>query len=133
MDRSGTRSLLHQMLSIATLCNRKDLASYCLEQGASLDSDDIYSIYRCIIGGKSFTTCKFLVAEGLYIKIKMDWMFDILTTAVEQNHLPWAKFCLENGANPNQILIWIHIVLSRLQPGMLLSNLYLCYSSTMQH
>ncbi len=96
-----SQSLLRQMLSIATLRNRKDLASYCLEQGARLNSDDSFSIHRCIIGGKSFTTCKFLVAKGLDINIKVDWMSDILTTAVEQNHLAWVRFCLENGANPN--------------------------------
>ena len=101
MDRSGTRSLLRQMLSIAALRNRKDLAGYYLEQGARLDANDIYSIHRCIIGGKSFTTCKFLVAKGLDINIKPDWMPDILTIAVDHNHLAWVRFCLENGADPN--------------------------------
>lgn len=50
---------------------------------------------------ENHTTCNFLVANGLDINIKVDWISDILITAVEQNHLAWVRFCLENGANPN--------------------------------
>lgn len=31
-------------------------------------------------------------------------MSDILTTAVDRNHLAWVRFCLENGADPNLTL-----------------------------
>lgn len=89
------------MLSIAALRNRKDLAAYCLEQGARLDTDDIYNIHFSLIAGHSFTTCKFLVAKGLDINTGVEFIGDILNTAVEYNHLPWVRFCLENGADPN--------------------------------
>ena len=72
-----------------------------MEQGARLDTNDICNIHRSTINGKSFTICKFLVAKGLDINIEVEWMADILTTAVEDSHLAWFRFCLENGADPN--------------------------------
>ncbi|MCJ1349617.1 hypothetical protein MMC31_007858, partial [Peltigera leucophlebia] len=67
-----SESLPRQMLSIAALRNRKDIASYCLEQGARLETDDIYDIHSSIMGGKPFTTCMFLVAKGLDINVEVD-------------------------------------------------------------
>ncbi|MCJ1345040.1 hypothetical protein MMC31_003245 [Peltigera leucophlebia] len=96
-----SESLPRQMLSIAALRNRKDLAGYCLEQGARLDTDDIYDIHSSIIGGKSFTTCMFLVAKGLDINVEVEYLGDILSAAVEINDFSWVRFCLENGADPN--------------------------------
>lgn len=92
------------MLSIASLRNRKDLSGFFLEQGTRLDNDDIYDFHSSIIGGRSFTTCKFLVAKGPDINIEVEYMGDILTTAVEHNHWAWVRFCLENGADSNLIL-----------------------------
>ena len=96
-----SESLTRQMLYIAALRNRKDIAAYCLEQGARLDTDDIYNIHLSIMSGKSFTTCKILVAKGLEINTGVEYIGDILNTAAECNHLPWVRFCLENGADPN--------------------------------
>lgn len=39
-----SESLSRQLLSIAALRNRTDLAAYCIKQSASLDTNDIYSI-----------------------------------------------------------------------------------------
>lgn len=89
------------MLAITSLHDRKDLAGYFLGQGARLDTNDIYDIHGSIVGGRSFTTCKFLVAKGLDINIEVECMSDILNTAVEHNHLVWVRFCLKNGADPN--------------------------------
>ena len=54
-----SESLLRQMLSNATLRNLKDLASYCLEQGARLDTIYIYGIHRSTITGISFIPISF--------------------------------------------------------------------------
>lgn len=89
------------MLSIAACRNRKDLAGYCLEQGAQLNINDVYNIHESIITGKSFTTCKFLIAKGMDINKEVEWMGDILYNAAIYNHLAWVRFCLENSANPN--------------------------------
>ena len=89
------------MLSIAACRNRKDLAGYFLKQGAQLDTNDIYSIHESIISGRSFATCKFLVAKGMDINLEVELMGDILFNAVTYNHLAWVRFCLENGADPN--------------------------------
>lgn len=71
-----------------------------------MDPPDCYSIHEYIILGKSFTTCKFLVAEGLDINYQVEWMGDILIHAAEENNLSWVEFCLKNGADPNLNLIW---------------------------
>ena len=81
--------------------NRRDLARFCLEQGARLDTKDIYNIHLSIISGNSFTICKLLVAKGLDINRNVEFVGDILTAAVERNNLAWVRFCLENGADPN--------------------------------
>lgn len=97
-----SESLPRQMLSIAALRNHEDLAVYCMEQGARLDDpNDIYDIQCSIITGKSFRTCKLLVTKGLDINVDVEFMGDILSNAVNCNHLAWVKFCLENGADPN--------------------------------
>lgn len=94
------------MLSIAVLRNHKDLAAYFLKQGFRLDTHDCYNIHECIILGKSFSTCKLLVAEGLDINYQPEWMGDILSHAAEHNNLNWVHFCLANGADPNRNLLW---------------------------
>ena len=98
--------LSRQMLSIAVLRNDKDLAAHFLKQGFRLDTHDRYNIHECIILGKSFTTCKLLVAEDLDINHQVKWMGDILSHAAEYNNLPWVGFRLENGADPNRNLLW---------------------------
>lgn len=106
-DQVGrSERLSRQMLSIAVLRNHKDLAAYFLKQGFRLDSHDCYNIHDCIVLGKSFTTCKLLVAEGLDINYQPEWMGDILSHAAEYNNLPWVRFCLVNGADPNRNLLW---------------------------
>lgn len=77
------------MLSIPVLCNHKDLAAYFLKQGFRLDTHDGYNIRECTILGKSFTTCKLLIAEGLDINHQVKWLGDILSHATEYNNLPW--------------------------------------------
>ena len=101
-----SESLSRQMLSIAVLRNRKDLVAYFLKQGLTLNAHDGCHIHECIINGRSFATCKFLVAEGLDINYQVEWMGDILSPAAEDNNLPWVRFCLKNGADPNRNLIW---------------------------
>lgn len=86
-----SQSLTRQMLSIASLPNRKDLARFCLEQGARLGTIDIYNIHLSIISGNSFTTCKLLVAKGLDINRNLEFVGDILTAAVERNNLAWVR------------------------------------------
>ena len=77
-----------------------------MRQGFRLDGQDGYNIHECIILGNSFTTCKLLVAEGLDINYQVEWMGDIMTHATEHNNLPWVRFCLENGADPNLNLLY---------------------------
>lgn len=93
------------MLSIAALRSRTDIAAYCVEEGARLDTSDIYSIHCSIMTGRSFRTCKFLVSKGLDINVNVEFMGDILSAAVNFNYLAWVRFCLENGADPNQSLV----------------------------
>ena len=93
--------LPRQMLSIAALRNHKDLAGYCMEEGARPNDNDIYNIQCSIIMGKSFRTCKLLVTKGLDINVNVEYMGDILSNAVIYNNTAWVKFCLENGADPN--------------------------------
>ena len=38
---------------------------------------------------------------GVDINFKVEWMADILTTAMEQNRLACVRCCLENGADPD--------------------------------
>lgn len=100
-----SESLSRQLLSIAALRNCIDLVAYCIEQGACLNTKDIYSIHCSIMMGRSFRTCKFLVTKGLDINVNVEFMGDILSAAVNANNLPWVRFCLENGADTNQSLI----------------------------
>ena len=55
--------------------------------------------------GRSFRTCKFLVTKGLDIHVNVELMGDILSATVNLNYLAWVRFCLENGADPNQSLV----------------------------
>ena len=71
-----------------------------------MDTHDGYNIHECIILGKSFTTGKLLIAEGLDINHQVKWMGDILNHATEYKILPWVGNCLENGADPNRNLLW---------------------------
>lgn len=100
-----SKSLSRQLLSIAALRDRTDLAAYCIEQGACLDTNDIYSIHCSLMMGRSFRTCKFFVTKGLDINVNVEFMGNILSAAVNFNYLPWVRFCLENGADPNQSLV----------------------------
>lgn len=88
---------LSQLLETAAFHDNPDVASYCLELGAPITD----SVLAEIIRGYSFATYKVLVSHGLDTNRVVPWFGDILIVACQDSDISWARFCLENGADPN--------------------------------
>lgn len=88
---------LSQMLEAAAFHDNPDVASYCLALGAPITNPVMTEIIR----GHSFATYKVFVSHGLDTNRVVPWFGDFLTIACLASEISWARFCLENGADPN--------------------------------
>lgn len=85
------------MLETAAFHDNPDVASYCLKLGAPITDAVMAEIIRC----HSFATYKVLVSHGLDTNRDVPWFGDILIVACQDSDISWARFCLENSADPN--------------------------------
>jgi ankyrin repeat protein len=92
---------IQSMMMAASLHDRSNVVKFCLDAGATITEPVVKEVIR----GHSFTTYKLLVSSGLDINHGVPWYGDVLIVAVQSNNLPWATFCLENGADPNMHLV----------------------------
>lgn len=99
-SRPGEEPDFQRMMMTASLHDRSNVVEFCLDAGAT-----IIEPVKEVIRGLSFTIYKLLVSSGLDINYDVSWYGDVLIVAVQSNNLPWATFCLENGADPNMHLV----------------------------
>ncbi|KAF2727348.1 ankyrin, partial [Polyplosphaeria fusca] len=86
------------MLHAATLRDRANIVSYCLERGATVND----SILQALAGASSFQTHKVLIQTNtIDINYYIPWWGPVLAVVAPDEDYEWVKFCLENGANAN--------------------------------
>lgn len=85
------------MLETAAFYDNADGASYCLTLGA-LFTDSVMSE---TIRGHSFATYKVFVSHALNSDRIVPSFDDILANVCLAGEISWARFCLDNGADPN--------------------------------
>lgn len=89
---------LSEMLKTAAYNDNADVAAYLLTRGAPF-SDDVMQEIRL---GHSFAVYKVLVKKTYDPKRRaVPWVDDILGHVCPTTDISWARFCLENGADPN--------------------------------
>lgn len=89
---------LSQMLQTAAFNDNAEVAAYLLARGAPFSN----AVMEEIRLGHSFAVYKVLVSHTNDPKRRaIPWVDDILKYVCPGNDIAWARFCLENGADPN--------------------------------
>lgn len=89
---------LSAMMTAAALRDRANVVAYCLREGGSVTD----AVMGALVGNHSFETHKLLVTtKAVDVNRVIPWHGDILAVVAPAGDYEWAKFCLQNGANPN--------------------------------
>ncbi|KAJ9643485.1 hypothetical protein H2199_004164 [Coniosporium tulheliwenetii] len=89
---------LYAMMTAAASTDRANVVGYCLREGGSVTD----AVMAALVGNHSFGTHKLLVtSKAVDVDRVVPWHGDILGIVAPAGDNEWAKFCLQNGANPN--------------------------------
>jgi hypothetical protein len=99
---------IQDIMSAATMEDHADLVNYCLQQGATANSN----VMSFLITNESIKTHKALIkANAIPIDYYIPWFGTVLSVAVRDGLYEWTDFCLKAGADPNKDKVEEHLSL----------------------
>lgn len=99
---SSYKPPFNEMLYTAIFEDNLNVAKYCLENGAPVTDNILKKILVC-----RAKNVYIFVLESKRINVNhyIPWFGDMLSNAVTDNDLEWARLCLEHNADPNCNLV----------------------------